>query len=71
MMRVLGLAQHDEAVPLVRPDTPLAGLGVDSLALLLVADVLADSGWRLDLSSAREAVTISDLAACCMREDKP
>ena len=68
-MRVLGLAPHGAAEPLMRPDTPLAGLGIDSLALLLVADVLADSGWRLDLSSAREAVTISDLVSSCVRED--
>ena len=69
-MGVLGLNPHDAAMPLVRPDTPLAGLGVDSLALLLVADVLADAGWLLDLTAAREAATIADLSACCTREDQ-
>ena len=63
--RVLGLASGRG----LRADTPLAGLGVDSLALLCIADVLAEDGWALDLARARAAATIGDLAACCSREE--
>lgn len=65
VVRVLGLAPSGGPAPTLRSDTPLAGLGMDSLALLCVADALAEGGWMLDLQSAREARTIGDLAACC------
>lgn len=47
----------------LRADSPLDGLGIDSLALLCVADLLEDAGWCLPEATAREAVTIGDLAA--------
>lgn len=63
VIRVLGLPSHESA--LLRADTPLAGLGVDSLALVLIADALSEHGWHTDMTGARRAVTIGDLAACC------
>ena len=66
VIRVLGLPSHESE--LLRTDTPLAGLGVDSLALVLMADALSEQGWHVTMSSARSAVTIGDLAACCTLE---
>ena len=68
VVRVLGLAPAGGPAPALRPDTPLAGLGMDSLALLCVADALAEDGWLLDLNAARAAVTIGELADCCAPE---
>lgn len=60
LARVLGLpdAAH------VRGDTPLAGLGFDSLALLCLADLVAENGGGLNAASARGAITVDDLASC-------
>lgn len=61
LVRVLGLGSEAH----LRADTPLAAVGVDSLALLLVSDALAQAGWSLDDSAARGAVTLGDLVAAC------
>lgn len=63
LRRVLGL---DPGAP-VRADTPLRLLGADSLALLCLGDVLAESGWQLDEARARQADTVADLATSCVR----
>lgn len=64
LSRVLGL---DGDRVILRSDTPLGGLGVDSLALLCTADALAEGGWHLDLASAGSASTLGDLQALCTR----
>ncbi len=67
LVRVLGLGSAAH----LRADTPLSALGVDSLALILVTDALAQSGWSLDDSAARSAVTLGDLAASCSPREVP
>jgi hypothetical protein len=52
----------------LRPDTPLADIGVDSLARILVCDHLAASGWLLVDSDAGAALTIGQLAGSATRE---
>lgn len=51
----------------VRADTPLHLLGVDSLALVCLGDVLSESGWALDEARARSAATVADLSNACVR----
>lgn len=63
LARVLGLPSGGAGA--LRPDTPLAALGVDSLALLCVADALADEGWLLDPQRARQARSLGDLRDSC------
>jgi hypothetical protein len=46
----------------LRSDTPLADVGVDSLARILVCDYLAASGWIVTDEDAGEAQSIGDLA---------
>ena len=51
---------------LLRWDTPLADLGADDVALVLIADVLIDDGYvtASDIAGAlTSAVTFGDLAA--------
>lgn len=59
--RVLGI---DAGAAHLRGDTPLVGLGVDSLALLCLADALADDGWQLDERAAASARTLGDVEGC-------
>lgn len=61
LIRVLGLSSGAH----LRADTPLSSLGVDSLALMLVADAMAESGYVLDERRAHAASTVGDLADCC------
>ena len=46
------------------PDSALGGLGVDSIALVVLADVVeaANPGWRLPDSVLKTARTVGDLA---------
>ena len=55
----------------LRADTPLAGLGVDSLGLLCVGDILAEGGWRLPDAAAMGAGTVGDLARALVPADAP
>jgi len=61
LARVLGLSSEAH----LRADTPVAALGVDSLAVILLIDALDDSGWALDPGAARRATTVGDLIAAC------
>lgn len=60
LARVLGMSSASH----VRGDTPLAGMGVDSLALLCLSDLIADDGWTLDSRAARQAATVHELSCC-------
>ncbi len=57
--RAAGEADRAERL---RSDTPLAVLGIDSLGLLCVADLLEESGWRLPDDALRTTSTVGDLA---------
>ncbi len=46
----------------LRADTPLADVGVDSLARILVCDFLADGGWLVADADAGDAQTVGELA---------
>ena len=54
LMRVLGTPQ---GIPL-RPDTPLAGIGVDPLARLLLTDACLDEGLAVDPDEVWAAQTL-------------
>lgn len=56
-MRVLGQPRRAE----LRSDTPLAAIGVDDLARILIVDACADSGYHLSASDAWSASTVGDL----------
>ncbi|MGA0944390.1 MAG: acyl carrier protein [Candidatus Nanopelagicales bacterium] len=58
--RVLGVDRS-----IVRPDTPLASLGWDSLARVCWEDAVTESGWSS--RGAASAVTVGDLAGTCVR----
>jgi hypothetical protein len=47
----------------VRADTPLAELGLDDLAAVLICDNSAELGWSLSPHDVFAAVTVADLAA--------
>lgn len=47
----------------LRADTPLASLGIDSLGLLCVGDLLSEEGWHLPDEAGMSATTLGDLAA--------
>lgn len=53
----------------LRADTPLAGLGIDSLGMLCVGDLLAEGGWHLPDAAAMEAATVGDVARALVPED--
>jgi len=61
LRRVLGLSAEAR----LRADTPVAALGVDSLAVILLVDALDESGWTLDQAAARRATTVGDLIDAC------
>lgn len=52
----------------LRDDTPLAALGVDSLARLLIADHCADHGWVVDEVAFARATTVAEAADCLSRD---
>lgn len=58
--RVLGVDRS-----IVRPDTPLASLGWDSLARVCWEDAVAESGWSS--RGAASAETVGDLAGTCVQ----
>jgi hypothetical protein len=58
--RVLGVDRS-----IVRPDTPLASLGWDSLACVCWEDAVTESGWSS--RGAASAVTVGDLAGTCVQ----
>mgnify|MGYP003340473644 CR=1 FL=1 len=64
--RVLGLPEAGR--DMLRHDSPLTGLGFDSLALLCVADALAATGLVLDEDRARLAITVGELTSCVAPE---
>lgn len=59
--RVLGL----DAAGL-RADTPLTGLGWDSLARLCWADAMREAGYRTDPAAMHRASCVGDLAQCAV-----
>ena len=67
LARVLGLPPEAR----LRADTPVSGLGADSLSLILLADALAEEGWTLDARDARRAATIADLVGACRSSGRP
>ena len=61
-----GLARVSGAdLSVVRLDTPLALLNVDSLTLVCLIDHMAEGGWAIDEIGARSARTVADLVDLC------
>lgn len=56
--RVLGLPGP------LRGDTPLAAMGVDSLARILLADHCREAGWAVDEAGLEAARTVAEAADC-------
>jgi|GEM_PF-6714988 hypothetical protein len=57
LMRVLGTPQGVT----LRPDTPLAGIGVDPLARLLLVDACLDDGIAVDPDRVWRAQTLGEV----------
>ena len=69
-MAVSRAAGQPERAERLRADTPLASLGIDSLGLLCVGDLLCEEGWHLPDEVAMAATTVGDLAAAIIPEGR-
>ena len=59
--RVLGIDPAD-----LRSDTPLIGLGWDSLSRVCWDDAMREAGYRSDAAELRHAACVGDLALCAV-----